>query len=172
MNTFVRLAILAIAVLGMTQKVSAQAATQNINLSATVAEYCSIDGLAIGATTPSRVIPVASGTVNTAALTQVSIADVACSKATDVTIATTNTGLTTGGTAGAGFQDVIHYTASAAFNGAAPSITTNTTTTDTDATAGAAAGTLTVDITPIANASPLIAGGYADVLVVTLTPQP
>lgn len=169
MSIFLRMAMIASVLFGFSLSASAQSATQNINLNATVADYCSISGAATGAA-QNRTITVTNGTVNTGALTQVSVANVACSKVSDLTLTTTNTGLT-GPAAAGGFQNVIHYTAAASFDGAAPTLDTSTGTTVSAATTGAATGTLTVDITPQANASPMVAGGYADVLVVTLTPQ-
>lgn len=169
MSIFVRLAMIAGALFAITVSASAQTATQNINLNATVSDYCSISGAATAAD-QNRTITVTSGTVDTAALAQVTVANVACSKVSDLTLTSTNTGLTGPGAAG-GFQNVIHYTADAAFDGAAPSLDTSAGSTVTAPTTGAATGTLTVDITPIANAAPMVAGNYADVLVVTLTPQ-
>lgn len=171
MKSLVRLLVAAFAFCAATQASLAQTATQNINLNATVADYCTIAGSATGGL-QTRTITVNTGIVDTAALSQVTVASVVCSKASDVTLTSTNTGLT-GPTAPSGsFQDVIHYTAVASYGGASPSIDTSSSNTDTDATSGAASGTLTVDITPQANALPMTTGGYADVLVVTLTPQP
>lgn len=169
MTTLTRLVLMITAFFAMTQGAWSQTATQNINLNATVADYCTINGSATGAL-QSRTITVTGGVVSTTALTQVSVASVACSKISDLTLSTTNTGLT-GPSAVTGFQNVIHYTAAAAFDGATPTLNTSSGTSATAATTGAATGTLTVDITPIANASPMVTGSYADVLVVTLTPQ-
>lgn len=170
MSILLRLAMIAVSMFGLSLSASAQqAATQTINLNATVQDYCSISGAASGAA-QSRTITVNNGTVDTAALTQVTVANVACSKISDLTLTSTNTGLTGPGAVGS-FQNVIHYTAVAAFDGAAPSLDTSVGSTITAATTAAATGTLTVDITPQANAQPIVAGVYADVLTVTLTPQ-
>lgn len=170
MRAFVRLVIAAFTYLAISQSAAwAQTATQNIQLNATVADYCTINGTASGAL-QTRTISVNSGVVDTAALTQVSVANVACSKISDLTLTTSNTGLT-GPSIVSGFQNVIHYTAAASFDGATPSLNTSTGTTVTAPTTGAATGTLTVDITPVANTLPMAPGGYSDVLVVTLTPQ-
>jgi hypothetical protein len=171
MSGLLRTALLAAGAVFVVPSVAfAQAATQNINLNATVADYCSINGSATGAAV-SRTITVTNGTVDTSALPVVSVANVACSKISDLQLSTTNTGLTGPGAA-AGFQNVIHYTAVASFDGAAPSLNTSSASSATAATTGAATGTLTVNITPNANASPMRTGSYADTLVVTLTPQP
>ncbi len=170
MNSFVRLLIAAFALVAWTQASQAQTATQNINLNATVADFCTIAGTATGAL-QSRVITVNSGIVDTSALSTVTVANVVCSAISDVTLTTTNTGLTGPTAPSASFEDVIHYTATASYGGAAPSLDTSAASSDTDATTGAASGNLTVDITPQANTLPMTAGGYADVLVVTLTPQ-
>jgi hypothetical protein len=148
----------------------AQTATQNIQLNAVVTDFCSIAGTASGAL-QNRTITVTNGNVATAALAQVSVNSVACTKISNLTLTTTNTGLTTAGSNGS-FQNVIHYSAAASFAGAAPTLNTSSATSATAATnTGANGGTLTVDITPIANTLPMLAGNYADVLVVTLTPQ-
>ncbi len=164
-----RLAMIACAIFGLSLSASAQTATQNINLNATVADYCTISGAATAAD-QNRTITVTSGVVDTAPLTQVTVANVACSKISDLTLTSTNTGLTGPGIV-TGFDNVIHYTAAASFDGAAPSLDTSSTNTVTAATTAAATGTLTVDITPQANTLPMATGNYADVLVVTLTPQ-
>lgn len=169
MSNFLRLAMIAISSIGLSLSASAQTATQNINLNAIVADYCSISGTATGAA-QNRTITVTSGSVDTAALSQVTVANVACSKVSDLTLTSTNTGLT-GPAAAGGFQNVIHYTAAASFDGATPTLDTSATNTVTAATTAAATGNLTVDITPQSNASPMVAGNYSDVLVVTLTPQ-
>ena len=170
MNTFVRLAIVAIAVLGMTQKVSAQAATQTINLSADVIDYCSINGASAGVTL-SDTLTTSNGVVDTTPLPTFTISNVVCSTATDVTISSLNGGVLSATPAPAGFQNVIHYQASATFDGATATITPPTTTA-TAATAGAGSGNLTVTVTPQANALPLVvASNYADVITVTLAPQ-
>ena len=170
MNKHIKTALVAAAMtIGASSAAFAQAATQNINLNATVADFCSINGAATGAAV-SRTITVTNGTVNTGALAAVNVANVACSKISDLQLSTTNTGLT-GPAAAVGFQNVIHYTAAASFDGATPTLNTSAATSVTAATTGAATGTLTVNITPIANASPMVAGSYSDVLVVTLTPQ-
>ncbi|MDX2158590.1 MAG: hypothetical protein SFW09_18985 [Hyphomicrobiaceae bacterium] len=162
-------AILALPLLG--NAALAQSATQNINLSATVADYCSIGGAASG-TAVNRSITVTNGTVSTSALSAVTVGSVVCTKISDVTLATTNTGLTTATAPNASFQNVIHYTAAASFAGATPSLDTSAATSATAATnTGANLGTLTVNITPQANTLPMLTGAYADVLVVTLTPQ-
>jgi len=165
-----RLAMMASAYVLLSQSAWAQSATQNITLNATVADYCSIAGSATGGNV-TRTISVTNGTVDTASLPQVSVNNVACSKAANITLSTTNTGLTGPGTV-TNFQNVIHYTADASFGGAAPSLDTSTATSATAATAGAATGPLTVDITPAANTSPMVPGGYTDTLVVLLEPQP
>ena len=121
----------------------------------------------------TRTITVNTGIVDTAALSQVTVASVVCSKASNVTLSTTNTGLTGPTAPSLSFQDVIHYTAVASYGGAAPSLDTAAPgPSATDQTSGAASGDLTVDITPQLNTLPMTTGAYADVLVVTLTPQP
>lgn len=169
MSLKVALATLAATVAGQSAA-WAQSATQNITLNATVADFCSIAGAATGGSV-TRTITVTNGTVNTSALPVVNVASVACSKVSDVTLSTTNTGLT-GPAAVPSFQNAIHYTANASFSGATPSLNTGSATTATAATSGAATGTLTVNITPNANASPVVPGSYTDTLVVTLAPQP
>ena len=160
----------AIALFVSSQLAFAQTATQVINLSANVADFCSIAGAA-SAGPVSRVITVTNGNVSTGALPVVSVGSVACTKASDLTLTSSNQGLTGPGVT-AGFENVIHYTATASFDGAAPSLDTSTAAVDTDATSGAASGTMTVNITPQANLLPVMVGIYGDTLTVTLTPQP
>ena len=148
-----------------------QSATQNINLNATVADYCTIGGVTSPAAM-TRSISVSNGIVSTAAVTPaISVANVVCSKISNVALTSTNTGLT-GPASVIGFQNVIHYTAAASFGGATPTLVTSAGTSATSATSGASNGALTVTITPTLNGSPMVAGAYSDTLVVTLTPQP
>lgn len=156
---------------------SAQTATQDINLSATVTSYCTIGG----STSPaalSDTIPVsAAGVVTTTAINH-TIASVVCNNVTNV-LATSLTGaVKLSGAAPSGSSDIIDYTASATFNSATSNLDTATTPTATSSeagslatTTGAGSGNLTVSITPVQPALPLAPGGYSDTLRVTLTAQ-
>lgn len=170
MKSFIRLLVASFAFFAVTQASQAQVATQNINLDATVADYCTIDGAA-SALDQDRTIAVNTGIVATAALTAVDILDVVCSKASNVTLASDNTGLT-GPAVLAGFQNFIDYTAVATFGDATATLDTSSGPTAFGTTTVAASGTLTVNITPQANTLPMAPGDYDDVLVVTLTPLP
>lgn len=170
MKSFVRLLVTAIALFAVTQASQAQTATQTINLNAMVDDYCTIAGSASG-TPEDREIFVNTGIVDTAALTPVNIPNVVCSKASNVTLTSSNTGLI-GPPVLTGFQNVIDYTAVATFGDATATLDTNAGATASDATTVAANGDLNVTITPQLNASPMAPGGYADLLTVTLTPLP
>ena len=77
----------------------------------------------------------------------------------------------------AGFTNIIDYGATATWNGGSATINTAVPPTADTAELGtavpvaAASGNLTVTITPLPNALPLVTGTYTDTLRVTLTPQ-
>lgn len=172
----------AIAVLFLaTGPAHAQTATQDINITATVARACTINNVATG-TPGSATIPVsAAGAVDTTPITPTGspFANVACNAPSNLQLTSQSGGVVNATAPGAGFTNIIDYSASATWN----SVTANVDTATTAGAAGAEAGTavpvatagsgnLTVSITPQANAQPLITGNYADTLRVTLTPQP
>lgn len=174
-NLFLR-AIAALAALAGATAANAQA-TQDINISATVASYCTIANITNPAALTAT-IPVTSGVVDTTVINN-NIASVACNRAAQVVASSLSGGVTLGGAADAGTTNIINYTGAATFGSVTSTINTATVATaagtetgNTATTAGAATGTLAVTITPAQPALPLMTGNtYADTLRVTLTPQ-
>lgn len=156
----------------------AQAATQDVNITATVPKYCSVGGSA-SPTALNTTIPVsATGTVTTTAQ-NFTVNSVVCNTAADVVATSVSGGVRSTAAAAPGFTNVINYTGSATFgtatstiNTAANPAATGSEAGNTAATGGAAAGNLTITVTPAQPGSPLMAAtDYSDVLRVTLTPQ-
>lgn len=156
----------------------AQAATQDINISATVPKYCTIGGAANPAALNTTIPVSATGSVTTTTQ-NFPVASVVCNTATDVLATSVSGGVKSATSAGPGFTNIINYTGVATFGAATSTINTATVGTATAseagnvaATGGATAGTLSIAVTPAQPASPLIAAtDYSDVLRVTLTPQ-
>jgi hypothetical protein len=158
----------------------AQAATQDINITATVAGVCTIGGLATGSP-GSAVIPTPSGTVDVTPITPIGspFANVVCNGPSTLLLTSLNGGVVNSAS-GTGFDRIINYSASATWNSVIASINTATNPAASiggnesgspAAVATAGSGSLSVTITPLANAQPLIAGSYSDTLRITLTPQ-
>ncbi|MCB1518990.1 MAG: hypothetical protein KDJ37_00270 [Hyphomicrobiaceae bacterium] len=168
--------LLTAAFLGLTAGV-ANATDQDITINATVAPFCTIDGSLAPAAKTQALTVNNVGVVDTTPIS-VSIGDVVCNKAANVTLKSANGGLFDPaiGSADAGFQHRINYeasvtapaAASVAANGATVAPITGTTATTSGATSSA---NVAVTITPTANTSPLMAGsGYTDTLTVTIEP--
>ena len=175
MRKLIATLLLAMPALIISWSADAQTATQDINITATVASYCTVAGV----TNPgalSASIPVTNGIVNTAVISK-TIASVTCNNAADVIATSLSGGVTTGVTAPTGTTNIINYTGAATFGGATSTINTATTGTasgseagNTAVTASAATGNLVVTITPAQPALPLAPStAYADTLRVTLT---
>lgn len=168
---------MAIAFIGFTMAIpaNAQTATQDINISATVDAYCTINNATTG-TAINKTIPVSNGIVDTSVISN-TIASVACNSAADVVATSLSGGVTMGGSPSSGTTNIINYTGAATFGGATSTINTATTATasgneagNTATTSGAATGNLVVTITPAQPSLPLMPGTtYADTLRVTLT---
>ena len=161
----------------------AQSATQNINLSATVAGFCTIDGLASGATR-SGTVPASSivnGQATSASVSIGSDSPAVCNTNTLIQIKSQKNGLTSATAASGSFTNKIHYTATATFNGATdtyntatPSASAGVFDTGTSTTSGAASGNLAIAVTTqstTAGSYLVAATDYSDVLTVQLTPQ-
>lgn len=161
--------------------VMAQTATQDINITATVSGLCTVNGLATGTPVGSAVIPTPSGDVDVTPITPTGspFANVVCNGPSTLLLTSLNGGVLNTSPA-SGFDNIINYTASATWNSVTATVNTGLNpvaslggnesgTPAPVATAGA--GSLSVTITPIVNAQPLIAGSYSDTLRVTLTPQ-
>lgn len=159
---------------------NAQTATQDINITATVNKACTVNNTATG-TPGSATIPVSTaGAVTTTTITPTGspFANVACNAPSTLQLSSLNGAVKNSTTPGSGFTNLIDYQASATWNSVTASLDTSTTSGATgvengtaQAVATANSGDLTVSITPLANALPLITGSYNDTLRVTLTPQ-
>ena len=180
MRTFLVSAVTVAFVLIGASVANAQTATQDINITATVTKACTVNNVATG-TPGSATIPVSvAGAVNTAPITPTGspFANVACNAPSNLQLTSLSGGVVNAGTPGTGFTNIINYTASATWNAVTASIDTATNPAATGPETGAVAavatansGNLSVTITPLANAQPLITGPYSDTLRVTLTPQ-
>jgi hypothetical protein len=142
-----------------------------------VAKSCTIGGQAHPAADTVTIPLTASGDVNTSPINR-SYPNAICNAPTNVQLTSQNGAVVTGG-AGGGLQNRIDYAATALFSGATASLDTASIPTANGSESGIAAptmgvtptGNLGVTITPEANGQPLVAGSYADTLMVTLTPQ-
>jgi len=170
------------AVLGLSSG-AAQAqgvATQNVNLTANVGGYCTIDGAATG-TVRSATVPVANGRVTPGNLTIGGTSgQVICTSNATIQLTSTNAGLTNPAAATDPFVNKIHYTATATYNGKIETINTasmapGTPTAGTTTTAGAQTN-MPLDLAVNIQATPalkyLANGTFSDTLIVTLSPQP
>ena len=153
---------------------NAQTATQDINISATVASYCTINNLTTG-TVINATIPVTNGVVTTTPISN-TVASIACNNVADVVATSQSGGVTTGSAAPTGTTNTINYTGAATFDGVTSTINTATIAGigaseagNTATTASAATGNLVVSITPAQPALPLAPASYSDVLRVTMT---
>ena len=147
-------------------------------LSGTVAKVCTIGGVATPAADSATIPITTAGAVNTAAINR-SYASAACNTPSNLQLTSQSGAVKNTGAAPTGFTNLINYSASATFSGAGATLNTATIATATGAEAGTAvstsgvtpSGTLSVTITPQANAKPLITGTYTDTLRITITPQ-
>jgi hypothetical protein len=179
MGRLVLFSIVVLKVMAFAGAADAQTATQDINISATVASTCTINNAATG-TVDTATIPITlAGSVNTAPITPTNApyANVACNGPSELQLTSLNGGVVNAGSA-AGFAHIIDYTASATWHSVTATLNTSTVATAVGAESGTAqpvatafSGSLAVTITPIANVLPLLQGAYADTLRVTLTPQ-
>lgn len=158
-------------------------ATQNVNLTANVGGYCTVDGTATG-TVRSAVVPTSNGKVAGGSLTLSGASGkVICTTNAKIQLKTASGGLTNGPTppTDVNFTNKVHYTATASYNGKTEQLTTTdattpgTTTPGTDTVAGAQTNqdlvlAVTVAATPAGKF--LVSGSYSDTLTVTLTPVP
>ena len=176
---FIRAAIAAFAV-ASAASANAQTATQDINITATVTKACTVNN-AVAGTAGTAVIPVtAAGAVTTTTITPTGspFANVVCNAPSNLQLTSLSGGVVNAGTATAGFSKIIDYSASATWGGATATVDTSSTPAAAGSESGALAaiatanaGSLTVSITPIANALPLIIGAYSDTLRVSIIPQ-
>jgi hypothetical protein len=173
-----RLALGAIFCIAVTDGALAQAAQQEIQISATVTSSCTINGASTGVVDTATIGIDASGDVIVSPITPTNApyANVVCNAPSTIQLRSTQGAVKTGATA-SGFTNIIDYQASATWNGQTVTIDTATIASATgqeDGTAepvSAGSGDLDVTITPEANSQPLIGGSYSDSLFVLLTPQ-
>ena len=103
----------------------AQAATQDVNITATVPKYCSVAGSATP-TALNTTIPVsATGTVTTTAQ-NFTVNSVVCNTAADVVATSVSGGVRSATAAPSGFTNIINYTGVAAFGSASSTVNTAT----------------------------------------------
>jgi hypothetical protein len=175
MKKAIKVAAFAALSVGIAGEAFAQAATQDVNITATVNPTCLISGLATGAALANPVTVSSAGYVSTTTTTH-TVNSVVCNVAADVLTTTINGAVTNPNPAAAGFQNTFDYTATAAFGGATSNIDTSTVaaggTGSTANTGGARSGNLVIGVTPTTNTNPLVSGSYSDTLRVTLTPTP
>ncbi len=180
MRSLFKFAAVATFAVAGTGSANAQTATQDINITATVTKACTVNN-AVAGTPGSAVIPVsAAGAVTTTAITPTGspFANVVCNAPSNLQLTSLSGGVVNASAAVAGFTKIIDYTASATWGGATATVNTSTAPAATGNESGALApiaaanaGNLTVSITPIANALPLIIGAYSDTLRVSIIPQ-
>ena len=152
--------------------------SRTFTVTGTVNKVCTIGGVA-RPTANSATIPIsAGGAVNTTVINR-SYASVACNTPSNLQITSQSGAVKNTGTPPSGFTNLINYSSSATFSGATATLNTSTTPTATGAESGTAvsttgatpSGTMTVSITPQANALRLLSGSYSDILTITITPQ-
>ena len=165
-------AVAAVSIFAATQ-VFAQAATQDIDVKATVGKYCKIGGEANPAKL-TKTIPIDAATndVDTTAI-DFAVGSVVCNTATDITTSSAQGSVKGPANTNTSFANKIDYVATAKLGTAGSTIDTATPANSAaGATTGAYSGDLAVKIAPVANAKPLVGGSYLDTLTVTLTPKP
>lgn len=156
----------------------AQAAQQEIQISATVTSSCTINGASTGVVDTATIGIDASGDVIVSPITPTNApyVNVVCNAPSTLQLRSTEGAVKTAAT-GTGFSNIINYQASATWNGQTATIDTATIATATGQETGTAepvsagSGDLDVTITPEANSQPLIGGNYSDSLFILLTPQ-
>jgi hypothetical protein len=171
-------ALLVMAGRGETQGV----ATQNVNLTANVGGYCTVDGTATG-TVRSAVVPTSNGKVAGGSLTLSGASGkVICTTNAKIQLKTASGGLTNGpAPTDVNFTNKVHFTATASYNGKTEQLITTDatppgfTTPGTDTVGGPQTNqdlvlAVTVAATPAGKF--LVSGAYSDTLTVTLTPVP
>jgi hypothetical protein len=157
-------------------------ATQNVNLTANVGGYCTVDGTATG-TLRDAVVPTSNGKVTGGNLTLSGASGkVICTTNAKIQLTTASGGLTNGSPPGdTNFTNKVHYTATASYNGTSDTLTTTDATTPGTTTTGSTTGggaqtnqdlVLAVTVAPTPAGKFLVRGTYSDTLTVTLTPVP
>jgi hypothetical protein len=151
--------------------------SQGFVVTGQVSKSCTIGGVAHPSTDTVNIPIGADGRVNVSPINR-SYANALCNTPTSLQLSSQNGAVTTG-TSHSGLQNFIDYMAAANFSGAAASLDTATNPAASGPENGAAvlasgstpSGTLSVTITPEANAKQLVAGSYQDTLTISLVPQ-
>jgi opacity protein-like surface antigen len=170
----------AAALVAMAGTAQAQGATQQVNLTANVGGYCTIDGGASG-TVRSGTVSTSSGKATAGALTLTGgSGNVICTSNATIQLTTANGGLTNGPTpADTNYTNKIHYTATATYNGVTETLTTTDATVAGFTTAGSptlGAQTnvplaLAVNVAATPANKFLVGGSYSDTITVRLIPN-
>lgn len=171
--------IMASAVIAGAGPASAQTATQDVTITASVPKYCQIGGVATPAAL-SATIPVSSAGVVTTTAIPFTVNSVVCNTGITLTASSLSGGVLSATAAPSGFTNIINYTGSATFASQTSDINTATIAAAAAAepdltpatTAAAATGSLSISVTPQTPSSPLVAAtDYTDTLRITLVPN-
>lgn len=159
----------------------AWATDQNIPLQAIVTSFCKIAGSLTPADDTLQTITVTDGFVVPGTITRPFA--VVCNKATNISLAAKNGGLSTPTPSDVGFDNIINYTASTSgfadvnLTGGDTSTTSTAITnsyeplgTGVRSTPGSTS--ISVVIVPTVNTNPLVPGTYNDTVRLSITPQP
>ena len=153
-------------------------ATRAFTVTGTVNQACTIGGVSTP-TADTATIPVSSvGVVDTTPIAK-SYLTVVCNNLTNLQVTSQGGAVKRATAAPSGLTNIINYSASASFSGAASTLNTATIPGATGSEAGTIGttssstptGTVSVTITPQTASQPLVQGSYADTLRITLTPQ-
>jgi spore coat protein U-like protein len=155
----------------------AQTATQDVQVSATVGNACTINGQSNPAAINTTIPVDALGQVDTTQ--QVfTIPNVVCNTPTDLLATSMNGGVRSASPAPKGFTNIINYRGVATYGTAKSIINTagggakGPEAGNVDSTSSATNGNLVIRVTPRQPGRPLVSGtDYEDTLRVTLTPQ-
>lgn len=160
---------------------AANATDQPIDVTATVAAFCSIDGQASGvlANKTINLTPTAiSGGNVTATAVSVNVGTVICNKAATAQLISTK-GALLGPAASGSVQNYINYNATTTLLQTQATVAATVTTGTATLTSGAIqnqvnafnTANVNVTVTPVA-AGPLVSGSYSDLLTLRIEPQP
>lgn len=148
------------------------------SVSGSVAQVCTIGGVATPSSDTATIPISAVGAVNTTPIVR-SYANAACNTPSNLQLTSQSGAVVRAGAPPSGFTNLINYSASAGFSGATATLDTSTVSGATGAESGTAAsttgttpsGSLSLTIIPKPSSLPLISGSYSDTLRITLTPQ-
>lgn len=176
-NMMTTVAIAALLAVGAS---GARATDQNIQITATTNAFCRINNSLTPADDTLDLTSLISGAGFIAATPTTKTYAVICNKPSNVTLTSVNGGLNTATPGAGGFENIINYTTSTSGFATVPlastalnplAVTGSNESLGTTARPTPGAANINVVITPIANASPLVDGNYADTLKLTIVPQ-